>query len=134
MDLIDQEDMGRFLLRLLVAGLMLFHGVGKVMGYPESMGFIQSALSGFSLPAVVAYGVFLGEVIGPIMVILGVFSRVGGLLIFANMIVAIALAHAGQVLAITDHGTYALELQAFYLFGGLAIALLGSGRMALRMD
>jgi putative oxidoreductase len=65
------------------------------------------------------------------MVILGLFARIGGALIVANMIVAVALAGMGNLLALNPMGGYALELEALYLFGGLSVMLLGAGRYSI---
>jgi putative oxidoreductase len=125
----NTDDLGKLVLRLTVGVLMLFHGVHKVLdGIPD----IKQMLAAHGLPDVLANGVYLGEVVGPILVILGLFSRIGGLLIAVNMIVAVLLAGMGSLLAIDPHfGGYALELEAFYLFGGLAVALLGAGRFGI---
>lgn len=101
---------------------------------PGSLEFISKQLAGFNLPAVLAYGVYVGEVIAPLMIILGIFSRLGGLLVFGNMIFALVLAHRSQLFSLTSNGGWALELQGFYLFSGLAILFLGSGKMAIRPD
>jgi len=124
---------GKLLLRLTVGGLMLFHGVHKIL-YPEALDFISNSLQAAGLPIFLAYGVFIGEVLAPLMIILGILSRLGGLLIVVNMIFAIALAHGADLLSLTQHGGWRLELQAFYLLGGLAIFSMGSGRFALRRD
>ena len=50
------------------------------------------------------------------------------------MIFAIWLVHLGQLTGITENGGYELELQALFLFGGLAIMFLGSGRFWLKPD
>lgn len=68
------------------------------------------------------------------MIILGVFSRIGGLLVVINMIVAVLLAHTAQILTMGKSGGWALELQGFYLFCGLAIYFLGSGKFAVKPD
>ena len=68
------------------------------------------------------------------MIILGIFSRIGGLLIVGNMLFAIILMHAGHLFLLTEHGGWRLELQGFYLFCGLAIMFLGSGKYAVRPD
>jgi putative oxidoreductase len=60
--------------------------------------------------------------------------RVGGLLVVVNMLFAVLLVHTGDILALTEHGGWRLELQAFYLFGALALMLLGSGKYAVRPD
>ncbi|MFW2439944.1 MAG: DoxX family protein [Arenicellales bacterium] len=127
------DAIGKLLLRLTVAGLMLFHGIAKLIN-PGSLNFIGSQLSSAGLPAVLSYGVYIGEIIAPLMIIIGFHSRIGGLLITANMIVAIALAHSGDIFSLSKHGGYGLELQVFYLLGGLAIALLGSGKFAVKPD
>jgi putative oxidoreductase len=59
------------------------------------------------------------------MVILGLYSRVGGLLIAGNMLFALLLAHRADLFTLTKMGGRALELQGFFLFSGLAILLLG---------
>ena len=46
----------------------------------------------------------------------------------------LALAHRSQLFTFTASGGWALELQGFYLFSGLAVLFLGSGRMAIRPD
>ena len=127
------DDLGKLILRLTVGVLMLFHGLHKILN-PESLDFISKQLTGIDLPPVLAYGVYLGEVVAALMVIFGFFSRLGGLLIVGNMIFALVLAHSDQLFTFTKTGGWALELQGFYLFSGLAIFFLGSGRWAIRPE
>lgn len=131
--MINNNAMGKLILRLTVAGMMLFHGVAKIM-HPGSLEFIGSSLSSMGMPSVIAYGVFVGEIVAPLMIIFGLYTRVGGVIIVVNMIFAILLAHSGDIFSLTKHGGWAIELQAFYLFGGLAIAMLGSGKFAIKSD
>jgi len=44
------DAMGKLLLRLTVAGLMLFHGIAKVLN-PGSLNFIGHQLSSMGMPA-----------------------------------------------------------------------------------
>ena len=127
------DAMGKLLLRLTVAVLMLFHGIAKII-HPGSLKFIGSSLSGIGLPAAFAYGVYIGEVVAPLMIISGFHARIGGLIIVVNMLFAIFLAHMGDMFSLTQHGGWAIELQVFYLLGGLAIMLLGSGKFAVKPD
>lgn len=129
----QSDDLGKLVVRLMAGILILFHGAHKILN-PDSLDFIRSLLTTISLPSSLAYGVYLGEVVGALMVILGVFSRIGGLLIVGNMLFALLLAHRVEIFTLTSTGGWALELQAFFLFSGLAIILLGSGRMALKPD
>jgi len=130
---IRNDNLGKLILRLTVGTLILFHGIYKLL-HPDSLDGIRKMLAAINLPQAVAYGVFLGEVIAPLMVILGFYSRLGGLLIFGNMVFALMLAHRAQLFTLTGNGGWALELQGFYLFSGLAVLFLGSGRLALRPD
>ena len=132
-ELLRNDAFGKLVLRLTVGILMLFHGVSKVL-HPGTLDFIGGALTGAGLPAVLAYGVYLGEIIAPLMIILGVQARLGGLIVVINMVFAIMLVHTGDLFSLTEHGGWRLELQGFYLFCGLAIMFLGSGRMAIKPD
>ncbi len=122
---VPSQPAGVLLLRFTVAGLMLFHGVSKLIG---GIGPIEGMLASRGYPGWLAFGVFIGEVIAPIFVILGIQVRVAALIMVVNMIVAVALAHPKQLLSIGPQGGYALELQAFFLFTSLAVALLTGRR------
>jgi len=131
--LLHNEVLGKLILRLTVGVMMLFHGVAKITN-PATVDHIAGALSGSGLPSILAYGVYVGEVIAPLMIIFGFFSRYGAMLIVINMVFAILLMHMNDIFALTDHGGWRLELQGFYLFGALAIMFLGSGRHAFKPD
>ena len=126
-------DTGRLILRLCVGGLMLFHGVAKIM-YPASLDFISGMLTANGLPVFLAYAVYIGEVVAPLMVIVGYQARVGGLLIATNMLFALFLAHTGDFFSLSEHGGSAIELQLFYLLSATAVVFLGSGRLAFKQD
>jgi putative oxidoreductase len=130
---LHDDAFGKLIIRLGVGILMLFHGAAKVL-HPDSLGFIRSMLEGVDLPGALAYGVYVGEVIAPLMIILGVYCRIGGLMVVVNMAFAIWLAHSADLFSLTDHGGWALELQGFYLISGLALIFLGSGRYAVKPD
>ena len=123
------SDLGKLILRLIIGVLMLFHGLHKLDG--GSIGYIGGKLVEVNLPHSLAYGVYAGEILAPLMLIFGVFTRLGALMIVVNMLFAIGLMHMADLSSFTKHGGWALELQAFYLFGALAVAFLGAGRIAL---
>lgn len=129
----DKEEFGKLLLRLGVGSLMLFHGYSKLMN-PGSLDWIGGILAGNGLPSALAYGVYVGEVLAPLMIMVGLYARLGGWLIVVNMLFALGLAHSGELLSVGEHGGWALELQGFYLLGGLVVAMLGSGKLAFRPD
>ena len=125
------HDLAKLLLRLAVGGLMLFHGVAKVS---HGVAGIAGSVAAHGLPHLVTYGVYFGEVLAPLCVLLGVITRPAAAVMAINMIVAVWLAHTGDLLHLGKMGGYALELQVLYLVGALAIALLGAGQYALRGD
>lgn len=125
----ENADLGKLILRLTLGGLMLFHGIAKLL---NGIGFIEGELASHGLPTVLAYGVYIGEVLAPLMVILGYQTRIGALLIIFNMLVAIALVHGHQLLALGSNGGWALELQGFFLFTAVAVIFLGPGRYKLK--
>ena len=121
-------DAGKLVLRLSLGLLVLVHGVSKMRSGP---GFIIDVVEKAGLPGSIGYLVFVGEVLAPLLVVIGLWTRAAALVIAVNMLVAVALVHAGQLLLITPEGGYALELQGMYLGVSFAIALLGAGRYSL---
>ena len=122
------EDIAKLILRLTLGLLILIHGISKLKG---GIGFLTPMVQGIGLPPWVAYGVYFGEILGPIMVILGVFARVGAFLIFANMMFAVVLMHRSDLFKMGDQGGWALELQAMFVFTALALVLMSPGRYAM---
>ena len=116
------------LLRFTVGGLMLFHGVAKLT---RGIAPIEGLVAQAGLPTWVAFGVFIGELVAPLLVIAGVWTRWAALVMVVNMLFAIGLAHRGDLLAIGQSGGYRLESQVFFLVCSLVIAwLAGSKRRA----
>ena len=131
--LFHNDALGKLVLRLTVGILMLFHGAAKIM-HPGTVDYIGGVLSNAGLPSFLAYGVYLGEVIAPLMLILGIYSRYAAMIDVVNMLFAIGLIHSGEIFLLTDQGGWRLELQGFYLFGAIAIMFLGSGSQAIKPD
>ena len=121
-------DAALLILRVVLGLLILLHGVNKLPPPPE---FLISALTQHGLPGVLAYGVYLGEIVGPILLIVGVWTRLGALMVIVNMIFAVLIAHTGELFKLSEHGSYALELQAMFLFTAVALALTGAGRYSV---
>ncbi len=122
------DDIGKLLLRLTLGILMLLHGIAKLR---YGVAGIEGMVENHGLPGFLAYGVFVGEIVAPLMVIAGWHARSGGLIMAFNMVVAIALAHGAQLFDLGKQGGWALELQGFYLFTAIVVALIGPGRFAL---
>jgi putative oxidoreductase len=119
------EDFGKLILRATLALLILFHGVSKIMG---GVGFITASVGKMGLPPALGYFVYVGEVLAPLLVLFGVWTRPAALVIAINMVVAVILVHTAQIFTLSNTGGWALELQGMYLVAALAVALLGAGR------
>jgi len=129
MNLPMNENAAKLILRLVLGFLVLLHGIHKLIG---GVDWLAGALENAGLPAILRYGVYLGEVVGPALLIAGWYSRVGAWLVAINMLFALGLVHTSQLFSISaDNGNLALELQYMFLFTAVAIALLGPGRFAV---
>lgn len=126
--MVRSDDTGKLILRLSLGILILLHGLAKLS---SGVGGIAGMLSSHGLPGFLAYFVYVGEILAPLLVIIGICTRLGGLIIAINMVVAIMLAHSGQIASTTNTGGWALELQGMFLFSALALAFMGAGRFSL---
>ena len=122
------DDLGKLLLRLAVGGLMLFHGLHKLFG---GVGFISGMLVEKGLPGFIAYGVLIGEVVAPCLIILGILTRPAALVLAFTMIVAWLMVGTGETFALDAVGAWALESLVYFFTGALAIACLGAGRFSV---
>jgi putative oxidoreductase len=122
------DDIGKLILRLSVGILLLMHGLFKLM---HGIAGISALIHANGWPVWIAYGVYIGEIIAPALLILGLVTRASAVVIVLNMLIAIYLAHSHQLFQLTKTGGWLLELQGLYLFGALAIALLGAGRFSI---
>lgn len=124
------DDLGKFILRLAVGGLMLFHGVAKLQ---DGIGFVHGMVDQAGLPSFLAYGVYVAEVLVPVLLIAGVLVRASALVIMADMLGAVLMARRDAILQLgPGGGSWAIEVEAFFFLGALAIACLGAGRIGIQ--
>ncbi len=122
------QDTALLTLRVLVGALIMLHGFGNLLsGYA----FISQVLEKAGIPSFFAAGAFMGEILAPILLIIGFRTRLAALAIAATMLVATLLVHRGEIFALNQFGGWAVELQAFYFFGAIALFFSGAGRMAV---
>ncbi len=124
----SSEDAGKLVLRVVLGILLLFHGVSKLQ---NGVGWMDGMLANHGLPSFLAYGVYVGEVLAPVLLILGLFTRVAGLLVVGLMAFAVLLVHGGEFGMINKTGGWQLELQAFFFFNAIAVMFLGAGRYSV---
>lgn len=122
------DDLAKLILRSALALLLLFHGVSKLIG---GVGFITGMLADAGLPPALGYMVYIGEVVAPLMILLGVWTRPAALVVAGNMVVAVMLVHLNEIFTLSKTGGWALELQGFFFVTALVVALQGAGRYSL---
>ncbi|QKN82567.1 DoxX family protein [Scandinavium goeteborgense] len=122
------DDLGKLLLRLAVGGLMLFHGLHKLF---HGVDGISGMLVAKGLPGFIAYGVLIGEVVAPCLIVLGILTRPAALVLALTMVVAWLMVGTGKTFALDAVGAWAIESLVYYFIGALAIVCLGAGRYAL---
>ena len=108
------------LLRVTLALLMLFHGWAKIR---YGIGSIERLLQGHGLPGWFGYAVYIGEVLAPLLLLVGLWVVPAALVIAINMLVALVLVHTHQFLRLQDSGGWALELQILLLVCALVVAM-----------
>lgn len=122
------NDLGLLIIRLSIGILMLLHGIAKLS---HGVGFIEQTVVDSGLPSFIAYGVYVGEIIAPLFIIVGYGTRIASAIFAFNMIVAVALAHAGDIFSLSQTGGWTIELQALYFFAALALVFTGGGKYSL---
>lgn len=121
-------DIAKLILRLSVGILMLFHGFEKVV---NGISGVRYLTTNAGLPEFLAYGVFIGELVFPVLIILGLYARVASIGLAFNMLMAIFLAHGTHLFELGKHGAPTFELPFLYMIVSIAIFLLGSGKYAV---
>jgi len=122
------DDTGKLILRLALGIMILLHGIAKISSGVSGVG---GMLASHGLPSALAYLVYIGEIVAPLLLIIGFYARPAAWIIAINMVVAIWLVHMKEVLLIGKNGGWALELQGMFLFAAIAAALLGAGRFSV---
>lgn len=123
------DDIGKMILRFTVGGIMLFHGVWKLA---HGIGWLPPVLQMHGLPGFLAYGVFVAEVIAPLMLFAGWLTRLAALSIVIDMIMALLLVLHNQVFTVKPGGGgWAIEIEAFFLLGALVLFFTGAGKYSV---
>jgi len=124
---LHQPDLAKLLLRISLGVLILFHGIHKVI---YGISGVEAMLRSSGFPEFLAYGVYIGELIAPIFIILGLYGRIGAAVLGLNMFMAILLAY-GFSITTSKYGGLSFETPLLYLIMSILVILLGSGKYAV---
>ena len=115
------------ILRVSLGMLMLLHGIAKIQ---NGTGFIEGVFEKNGLPTFLAYLVYLGEIIAPLMLIVGFRTRLASILLGGTMVVVVITAAMDKIGNLTEVGAWAVEVQALFFFGALALFFTGGGKFS----
>ena len=122
------ENLGKLILRLCVGGLMLFHGIFKLINGVDG---VIKLLEARGLPSFMAYGVYVGEILAPILIIIGYRVRIAALVEIFTMLIAIYNLYGFNVLSLDNTGGWVIEHQLLYIMPCLALLIMGGGSYAI---
>jgi putative oxidoreductase len=119
-------DLALLILRVVLGIIMIYHGWPKL----TNLGGTIEGFSGMGIPAPAVAAIFatLVEVVGGILVLVGAFADIAGLMFAIDMLGAITFVHAKNGFSASEGG---VEFPLALLAMALAIALAGPGRYAV---
>jgi putative oxidoreductase len=120
-------DLGLLILRIAVGGLMLLHGIAKI-GHTS---FIGGMLAEKGLPSFLSYGIYLTEIVAPLLILVGFRTRLAAAVYVFGALFALFLVHSGQLFSLNENGGWEVELLGLYLAGGLSLFFTGGGKLAV---
>ncbi len=123
----NSSDIAKFILRISLGVLILFHGIFKMI---HGIDAIKKMLSVHGVPEFFAYGVYFGELIAPIFIILGLYARYAAGVLAVNMLMAMFLAYSFSF-SLGKYGGLAMESPLLFFIMALLVILLGSGKYAV---
>ena len=122
------SDIGILMLRVTAGGLLLLHGINKVQtGIEDQM----ALLAANGIPAFFMYLVYITQVVAPVLLILGILTRLSAASIVVTLVVILYVAPF-PLMALGPHGEWAMEIQLFFLMVPLALFFIGPGRFVVR--
>jgi putative oxidoreductase len=124
----SSADAGKLILRVSLGVLVLLHGIAKLISGP---GFVLKVVTAAGLPVAFGYLVYIGEVIAPVLLIVGLWSRLAALIVATSVTVAVLLVKPAQIFAIANTGGWGVELEGMFVFAAIAVAFLGGGRYSI---
>ena len=116
--------------RVIVGVIMAAHGWQKLAGGPANFGGFLAQL-GVPLPTLMAWVVTLVELVGGVLLIVGLLSRLAALLLTIDLVVAILLVKVNVGLIAPPQQGAGAELDLALIAGFLVILFAGPGSVSL---
>jgi putative oxidoreductase len=116
-----EKDLAALLLRFVLGGLMIMHGLPKIQNYSEYVnGFDPIGLG----PDVSLSLAIFGELICGVLLVIGLFTRLATIPVLITMAVAFFVVHGADEFQVK-------ELSFVYMILALVLFFLGGGKYSL---
>ena len=127
--LVRTQGLGLAILRVVTGIVFLMHGGQKLVQVgPGNFGSQALAGLGVPLPVFMGYVVTFVELIGGILLIVGLFTRLVAILLAVDMLVAILTVHLPNGFFMSNNG---FEFTLLLLTAAVALAVSGPGEASL---
>lgn len=126
------RDVTLLLGRLLLVAIFPISAYYKIIGWPGIVGMLNA--QGLPLASVGGYGAIVVELLGALLVAIGLFTRPAALALIVYVAATSAIAHRfWEFTGPAQFGQIVSFMKNLAMIGGLAIlAVVGPGRYALR--
>ncbi len=123
-----KQHIGILLLRVSIASTMLIYGISKLI---HGIDFISNLIVQFGLPQFLSYGVYVGEIIAPLLIIIGYRTKLAGLIFAINCFVATLMVQLPNLLKLDEAGGWEMGPLFIYTFFGIALFFTGGGKYSV---
>lgn len=123
------SDVGLLIVRIALGGIIFFHGFHKLMHGTDDQFQI---LASNGIPGQFIYFVYISEVLAPVLIVLGILTRISSLTIIVTMIVVFYV--LPFPIGLDEHGAMNIESQLYFLLLSVALFFTGPGRYCLKQN
>jgi putative oxidoreductase len=123
-------ELAPLILRVVLGTIMAAHGLQKLQAGPANFGAFLGQM-GVPLPTLMGYVVTFVELVGAVLLIVGLLSRLAALVLTIDLVVAISLVKVHVGFLSPPQGGAGAELDLALIAGFLAILLAGPGRLSV---
>jgi putative oxidoreductase len=123
-------ELAPLILKVVLGTIMAAHGLQKLQAGPANFGAALGQM-GVPLPTLMGYVVTFVELVGAVLLIVGLLSRLAALVLTIDLVVAISLVKVHVGFLSPPQGGAGAELDLALIAGFLAILLAGPGRLSV---
>ena len=123
-----KHHIGLLILRVSIAFTMLIYGITKLI---HGIDFIKDVFIQHGLPSFFGYGIYIGEIITPIFIIIGFRTKLAGFVFAINCLAAILMVQLPNLLKLNEFGGWVIGQIFIYMIFGIALIFTGAGKYAV---